>query len=123
MSSSSTTDAEAQEQFAPVKVDGRKNRRRRPPRTPKPRMSEALKRKWQEPDYRAKQAAWAAKRRADPVKSWSRRGILDGMNREQAKAHWAWARRSARETVNALIRAGVIRGKVRELPPLENVSV
>jgi hypothetical protein len=70
----------------PQKIDRRKTRRRRPPRKACPKLSEALRLKWQCPIYRAKMQAWSERRRADPTKAWSRRGIGDGATRSNPRA-------------------------------------
>lgn len=92
-----------------AKVDGRKRRKRivkvKDPNSP---TSEASRRMWQRPEYRAKMAAFYAARRADPEKRWSRRGIFDGMTREESEASWARARESANRTVDKMIEKGIL---------------
>jgi hypothetical protein len=96
----------------------RKTRRRRAPRKPCPTISAAMKAKWQEPQYREKQAAWAAKRRADPRKLWSRRGVYDGYTRATARIAKEEARRWAHEMIIKLRRAGILSGRPEDVPPL-----
>jgi hypothetical protein len=93
----------------PAKVDGRKHRKRRE-RKRRPAISEAMKRKWADPAYRAKQDAIFAQRRRNPVKSWSRRGVPDGMTKAEARVAWAEAHLKARAAMLHLIRNGQIDG-------------
>ena len=41
-------------------------------------ISRAMTQKWQDPDYRRKMDLWSDRRRNDPTKSWSRRGVPKG---------------------------------------------
>lgn len=61
-----------------------------------------MKRLWQDPEYRAKQEAHFAARRADPTKAWSRRGIPDGYTRETAAQAWREAEEKAKVALEAL---------------------
>jgi hypothetical protein len=65
-------------------------------------ISRAMQQKWQDPDYRQKQALRFAERRQDPTKSWSRRGIPNGYTRDQADLMWRECRAKAEEDVRAL---------------------
>lgn len=69
-------------------------------------VSAAMKAFWNDPErtaeWREKHTANMAARKADPDKSWSRRGVPDGCNREQAATMWAKAQESAKATVAAL---------------------
>lgn len=84
----------------------RRKGRKGPVRNPK--IAEALRRKWQDPEYREKQARWAAERRADPTKAWSRRGIFKGHSREESARIRAEAEASAAETMRAMVAAGLV---------------
>jgi hypothetical protein len=72
------------------------------------KISEGVKRKWQDPDYRAKMQAYYEQRRADPDKAWSRRGVPNGYTREQAELMWAESRASAERTIGALEDRGAL---------------
>lgn len=92
-----------------AQLDGPRSRRRRPPpKHRRPRQSEAMRRRWADPEYRAKQEKHFAARRADPAKAWSRKGIGDGYTRETAAAAWAEAERKAQTAMDALKRAGLV---------------
>jgi hypothetical protein len=65
-------------------------------------ISRAMLRKWQNPDYRQKQALRFEERRQDPTKFWSRRGVPNGYTRDQADLMWREARAKAEEDVRAL---------------------
>lgn len=67
-----------------------------------------MRRKWQDPDYRAKQQVHFDKRRADPTKSWSRLGIGDGFTRASAAEAWQKAEKKAKATMEALRRANLL---------------
>jgi hypothetical protein len=72
------------------------------------KISEGVKRKWQDPDYRAKMEAYYEQRRADPDKAWSRRGVPNGYTRAQAEQMWAESRASAERTIGALEACGAL---------------
>lgn len=86
----------------------RPRRKRAPPAHRRPKHSEAMKRRWQDPEYRAKQEAHFAARRADPTKSWSRRGIPDGFTRETAAQAWQAAEEKAKLAMRALKKLGLV---------------
>ena len=71
--------------------------RKKSPRTKgggkNPAAAEALRKKWQDPEYRAKQLALICKTRAQGKRF--RNGIPDGMRREEAEQLWAQARLKA----------------------------
>jgi hypothetical protein len=71
-------------------------------------ISNSLRRKWQDPDYRAKMDAYFAKRREDPEKLWSRRGIPNGLTRAEATEMWRECNESAAQTVHALEANGTL---------------
>lgn len=85
-----------------------RRKRRQPTQKPRSKMSEAMKRKWQDPEFRAKQEKVFAARRADKTKAWSRLGVPDGMTRATAEAAWAEARLKARQALQALKAAGYV---------------
>jgi hypothetical protein len=72
------------------------------------KISDGVKRKWLDPDYRAKMEAYHEQRRADPDKGWSRRGVPNGYTRKQAEQMWAECRESAEKTVSALEASGAL---------------
>lgn len=87
----------------------RKPRRRRvPPARRRPGQSEAMRRRWRDPEYRAKQRVHFERRKADPTKAWSRLGIADGHNRESAAKAWQAAEERAKVAMAALKRQGLI---------------
>ncbi len=65
-------------------------------------ISQAMKLKWQQPDYRAKRAVCSERRRNEPTKAWTRRGVPNGYTREQADLMWLECRASAEASVKAL---------------------
>jgi hypothetical protein len=67
-----------------------------------PAASEALKKKWQDPEFRAKQAERLRHQRG------SRIGIPDGMRRAQAQPLWDLAEQKAKYLMEELEKAGVI---------------
>lgn len=83
-------------------------RRRAPPKHRRPKQSDAMKRRWAAPEYRAKQEKHFAARRADPTKAWSRKGIPDGMTRAEATQAWQEAEEKALAAMAALKRAGLV---------------
>lgn len=73
-------------------------------------VSKALRALWADP---VRRAALLEKRKANQLrgprpKEWSRFGIPDGMNREQAKWFWRQSKLEATLTMNKLEEAGVI---------------
>lgn len=90
-------------------LDSKPRRRRKAPtQKPRSKTSETMRKKWQDPEFRARQEKVFAARRADPNKSWTRRGIPDGLTRARAAPLWAEAKAKARETLEALKAAGFI---------------
>jgi len=77
-------------------------------------ISEGVKLKWQDPDYRAKLEAYYDKRRSNPDKAWSRRGVPNGYTRAQAEQMWAESRQSAERTVKALEASAVLQKRSLE---------
>lgn len=67
-----------------------------------------MRRRWNDPEYRAKQQVHFEKRKADPTKAWSRRGIPDGMTRAEAAEAWQVAEEKAQAVMAALKRAGLV---------------
>jgi hypothetical protein len=80
-----------------------------------PSHSEAMKAKWQDPEYRAKMAARDKRReelrREDPER-FSRLGVPNGMRKEEANKLWAVADKQADKIMQTLKAEGV-------LPPTE----
>jgi hypothetical protein len=72
------------------------------------KISEGVKRKWLDPDYRAKMEAYHEQRRTNPDKHWSRRGVPNGYTRAQADQMWAESRASAERTIGALEASDVL---------------
>lgn len=81
----------------------------------RPGASEALRRKWQDPEWRA---ALLAKRKAikdeqlrtRPRDQMFRKGVPDGMRKEEAMRLWDISRTKAKETMANLRNAGVLDG-------------
>lgn len=67
-----------------------------------------MRRKWRDPDYRAKQQVHFDKRKADPSKGWSRLGIADGYTRASAAEAWQKAEEKAQVAMEALRRARLL---------------
>lgn len=78
-------------------------RKRLVPRSRSEAHRQNLLRKWQDPAFRKRMEEMQAKRRADPEKKWSRRGIFDGHNRASSELIWADARAKAKEIVEKMI--------------------
>lgn len=95
--------------------NGRAARKRRAQRVEKssnPNASRAMKAFWQDPErvarWRDKHDRHMAARRADPLKAWSRMGVPDGMNREEAEAMWAHAKATAKRAMDGLRHHGYV---------------
>jgi hypothetical protein len=73
----------------------------------KPRKSEALRKRWQGHEYRAKETERLRVMARDPSRR-SRVGVPDGMRRAEAEKLWAEARVKATRIVDELEKAGVI---------------
>ena len=89
-------------------VRPRKKRKTSPRRKvvyPQNSRGDALRRKWQEPEFRAKHTAMLR----DYVKRGlcNRFGVPDGMRKAEAMEKWAEARESARITMEQLEQSGV----------------
>lgn len=82
----------------------------------KPRLSAAFKALWANPEWREKTVAAmrAAATRRDPTKNY-RRGVPDGMRKEEADAHWAKARQKAQEFHKIMAEAGIVEDLDAEL--------
>jgi hypothetical protein len=65
-------------------------------------ISRAMKLKWRDPHYREKMSAHFQRRRQDPDKTWSRKGVPNGYTRDQADQMWRECRKKAEEDVRAL---------------------
>jgi hypothetical protein len=90
-------------------VDGRQRRRRRSrSKTSKknPAASTALKRKWEDPEYRAKQSKH--NKEVLPVGRRTRKGVPDGMTRAEAEPLWERARQQANTILTRLEKDGQI---------------
>lgn len=93
---------------ADVEVPKSRRKRRSPSPKPRSKTSETMKRKWQDPEFRAKHEKHFAARRTDPTKAWSRKGVPNGMTRATAAAAWAEAEAKARHALRALKAAGYV---------------
>jgi hypothetical protein len=77
-------------------ADGRQNRKRRSrSKTGRknPAAAEALRKKWQDPEYRATQTKF--NKEVLPIGRRTRVGVPDGMTREEAEPFWQQAREQA----------------------------
>jgi hypothetical protein len=86
------------------RTDGRKNRQRKTRNktgVKNPAASDALKQKWQDPEYREKMSRLMKERQSRPGKR-TRIGVPDGMTRAEAEVLWAHARQDADATLNVL---------------------
>jgi hypothetical protein len=90
---------------------------RRPSRDPKPGkhryplMSDSLRKRWQTPEYQAKQAAGRARRAEDQRKRpqhYSRLGVPNGWRKEEAAKFWAEAETLADLAIKGFERLGVV---------------
>ncbi|WP_426611359.1 hypothetical protein [Bradyrhizobium sp. McL0616] len=76
-----------------------------------PSHSEAMKAKWQDPEYRAKMAERDSEmkelRKADPER-FTRTGIPNGMRKEEAQRLWAVAETQADKVIQTLKVAGML---------------
>src|SRR4029077_18565988 len=90
-------------------VDGRQRRRRRSrSKTGKknPAASAALRQKWQDPEYRAKQSKH--NKEVLPVGRRTRKGVPDGMTRAEAEPLWERAGQQANSILTRLEKDGQI---------------